>query len=723
MKQIIQNYKNGELKLEEVPSPQLNRGSVLVKVLYSLISAGTEKTKIDTAQKSLIGKAQSRPDLVKQVLEKVKKEGIWKTWQTVSQRLNAPISLGYSCAGIVLNVGEDVSGLQKGDLVACGGEFANHAEIVSVPKNLVVRVPEGVNPDHAAFATIGAIAMQGVRQAEVQIGEKVAVIGLGLIGLLTVQILNAAGCQVIGIDTDSEKLPVGLKLGCKETVSPEGQGLREKVLNFTNGHGVDSTIITAGTHSNRPVEQAGEITRHKGKVIIVGAVGMNIPREPYYAKEIDLRISRSYGPGRYDKDYEEKGHDYPYGYVRFTEQRNMESFLELVQDKRIDLTSIVTHRFPFEESVKAYELIQGEKKENYLGILLEYKKEEDQIFRRVELSPPEHLGDKIVLGVIGAGNYATANLLPHLKSHPDISLGSICTSSGMTALNVAKKFGFKSAESDIERIIKESDAILIATRHNTHANYALRALEHGKPVIVEKPLCLNIEDLQEITNAYYSALSTQHSTPLLMVGFNRRFSPAIEMIKNHFQNIQKPKQILIRINAGPIPSDHWIQDPEVGGGRLIGEGCHFVDLAVSLTDNKIETVSASAIPKLNSSSALWDEFSITLRMEKGSIGTIIYSSIGDRGVPKEYIEVFCEGKTGIIKDFQSVELWSNGKRKTEKWSNIDKGQKRQLEAWIKGLKKGESPIPFDQIINVHKACFAAIESIRTSKTIKIRGLE
>lgn len=720
MKQIIQNYKNGELKLEEVPAPQLNQGSVLVKVLYSLISAGTEKTKIDTAQKSFIGKAQSRPDLVKQVIEKAKKEGVLKTWQTVSQRLNSPISLGYSCAGKVIEVGESVQGLKLGDLVACGGDFANHAEIVSVPKNLVVRIPEGVNPDHAAFSTIGAIAMQGVRQADVEIGEKVAVIGLGLIGLLVVQILYASGCQVIGIEVDQQKLELGIKLGCKEVALVDDQGLIEKVLSFTNGHGVDSTIITAATKSNQPIEQAGEITRQKGKVVIVGAVGMNIPRDPFYLKEIDIRISRSYGPGRYDKDYEEKGLDYPYGYVRFTEQRNMESFLELIRDKRIDLDPMITHRFPFEEAVKAYDLIQGEKKENYLGILLEYKREEDQIPRRVELSFPKQLKDKIVLGVIGAGNYATANLLPHLKSHSDISLGSICTGSGMTALNVAKKFGFKSAESDIQKIISESDAILIATRHNSHAQYVLKALNKGKKVFVEKPLCLNIEDLQEITNAYYSALSTQHSTPLLMVGFNRRFSPAVEMGNKHFQSTSGPKQILIRVNAGPIPSDHWIQDPEVGGGRLIGEGCHFVDLAVALTHKKIESVSASAIPKPGCSPALWDDFSITLRMEDGAVGTIIYSSIGDRGVPKEYIEVFSEGKTGIIKDFQSIELWSNGKKKTEKWSQQDKGQKRQLEAWINGLNNGQSPIPFDEIINVHQACFAAIESIRTSQTIKIK---
>lgn len=718
MRQIIQNYKTGELRLEEVPVPQLGQGRVLVKVLYSLISAGTEKTKIDTARKSLIGKARSRPDLVKQVFEKVKKDGIWNTWQIVSQRLNTPVSLGYSCAGIVLTVGEDVQGLKQGDLVACGGEFANHAEIISVPKNLVVKVPEGVSADHAAFATIGAVAMQGVRQADVRLGEKVAVIGLGLIGLLVVQILKSCGCQVIGIELDQQKLELGIKLGCKEVVSAEDKGLKEKVLSFTNGYGVDSTIITAATQSNQPVEMAGEITRQKGKVVIVGAVGMNIPREPYYAKEIDLKISRSYGPGRYDKDYEEKGHDYPFAYVRFTEQRNMECFLELVRDRKVSLDPIITHRFDFEDATKAYEIIQGSRSEHYLGILLEYKREEQEIPRKIEINPIKALGGKIVLGVIGAGNYATANLLPHLKSHPDIFLGSICTASGMTALNIAKKFGFRSAESDIEKIISESDAVLIATRHNSHAQYVLRSLELGKPVFVEKPLVIKQEELDEFISFAEKGLKGS-----LMVGFNRRFSPAIELVRNYFKDIRDPKQILIRVNAGPIPSDHWIQDPEVGGGRLIGEGCHFVDLAVALTGKKIEKVSATAIPKPNCSPALWDDFTISLRMEDGSIASIVYSSIGDQGVDKEYIEVFSGGKSAIIRDFLSLELWSGRKRKIEKWSRQDKGQKQEIDAWINGLKKGISPIPFDQIVNVHQVCFAAVESIRTGQTIKTKGLE
>ncbi|MDL1974765.1 MAG: bi-domain-containing oxidoreductase [Deltaproteobacteria bacterium] len=731
MRQIIQNYNTGGLKVEDVPAPQLVKGRILVQTSYSLISAGTEKTKIDTAKKSLLGKAKSRPDLVKKVIDKAKKEGLWKTWQTVNQRLNEPISLGYSCSGEVLDVAGDVNGLRRGDLVACGGGAANHSEIISVPKNLVVRVPTGVGLDHAAFATMGAIAMQGVRQADVRLGERVAVIGLGLIGLLVTQILKASGCQVIGIDLDPEKVALGKKLGCHEAILATEESMEERILVFTDGYGVDSTILTAGTRSNRPIEQAGELTREKGRVVVLGAVGMDIPREPYYLKEIDLRLSRSYGPGRYDMTYEEKGHDYPFAYVRFTEQRNMHSFLELVKDRQVDLDPIITHRFQFDEAPQAYNLIHGTTKENYIGILLEYNREENEIPTKIEVNP-ESISGNIVIGVIGAGHYVTAHQLPHIKSHPNVSLGTICTATGMTALDVAEKFGFKSADSDVDQIISESDAILIGTRHNDHARYGMRALEKGKPVFVEKPLCITVEELGQIVellNSYKQKDNSNGNTtqpldgltsqPVLMVGFNRRFSPAIEMVKEHFQSAHGPKQILIRVNAGPIPVDHWIQDLDVGGGRLVGEACHFVDLVVAITGTRVETVSATAIPRANRPPALWDDFSITLGMSDGSVGTIVYTAIGDTGLAKEYVEVFSGGKIGIIHDFRRVECWSNGKKKQNKMPNLDKGQKQQMNAWIKGLQKGESPIPFQEIINVHQACFAAVASITNREMVKI----
>jgi polar amino acid transport system substrate-binding protein len=713
MKQIFQNYNTGELTVLEVPVPQLKSGWVSVKNHFSLISAGTEKTKIDMGRKNLLEKARSRPDLVKKVIEKAKREGIWKTWQTVSQRLNHPVALGYSCAGVVTEVGDNVEGIRRGDLVACGGEFANHAEMVSVPKNLVAKLPAGVKSEHGAFATVGAIALQGVRQADVRIGEKVAVIGLGLLGLLTAQILRASGCEIIGIDLDPEKVARGKKNGCRHAFLVDQEDMEEGILIATDGYGVDATIITAGSASNGPIEMAGEITREKGRVIVVGAVGMNIPREPYYLKEIDLKISRSYGPGRYDKAYEDKGQDYPFPYVRFTEQRNMRSFLELVEDGRIDLDSVITHIVPFEDAERAYSLIEGEKKEQYLGILLRYDRDDTKIPRRIDLhsSPMDRT---IVLGVIGAGNYATTYLLPHLKSNPSVCFGGICTSTGMTALARAKTFGFQYAESDVERIYAESDAILIATRHNDHAYYALKALRMGKSVFVEKPLVLKAEELDE-----FISLACDGVKGTLMVGFNRRFSPLVAYVREHLGSTGGPKQVLIRVNAGYVPRDHWIQDPEVGGGRLIGEACHFIDLVVAFTGASVESVSALAIPRRNLPPLLWDDFSISLGMSDGSVGTIVYSSIGDSGLPKEYIEIYCGGKVGIIDDFRTADIWSKGKREKKKSPRQDKGQQWQMDAWVQGLKNGASPIPFHQIVNVHKTCLMAVESMKRRQALMI----
>ncbi|MGH7450402.1 MAG: bi-domain-containing oxidoreductase [bacterium] len=713
MKQVVQHYRSESLNLAEVPAPQLRAGRVLIKSSYSLISAGTERAKIELAKRSLVGKARSRPDLVKKAMEKVKTDGLRKTWQSVSQHLNKPISLGYSSAGVVLEAAGDVVGLRRGDRVACGGEFANHAEILSVPKNLVVKVPDGVGLDHAAFATIGAIAMQSVRQAEAQLGERVAVIGLGLIGLLVVQILKVAGCQVVGIEINPRNLEMGKKLGCQEVILANEKSLLSKISTLTGGYGVDATIIAAGTESNRPIEMAGEITREKGRVVVLGAVRMDIPREPYYLKEIDLRLSRSYGPGRYDKNYEEKGHDYPFAYVRFTEQRNMHCFLELLRDKQIDLEPLITHRFPIDDAIHAYELLEGGNKEHYLGILLEYARDEYQIARHIEIRPKPQNG-KIVVGVIGAGNYVTTHLLPHLQSNSAVCLGALCTATGMTAFQAGRTFGFQTIDSDAEKLISESDAILIATRHNDHASYALKALQKGKPIFVEKPLALNQEELDAIASVLSNGCNGA-----VMVGFNRRFSPAVEMLKAYFASTQGPKQILIRVNAGLIPQDHWIQDPEVGGGRLLGEACHFVDLIVALTEATITAVSAMAIPRPNHAPALWDDFCITLEMSDGSVGTIVYTSLGDTGFPKEYIEVFCGGRIGIINDFKSVELWLNGKRIRKKWLRQDKGQKRQMDSWISGLGKGESPIPVHEIINVHQVCLAAVRSIKNREMVRV----
>ena len=714
MKTVTQNYKSGELKLEETPPPQLQDGCVLVQTSYSLISAGTEKMKVDTGRKNLLGKARARPDLVKQVLEKAKKEGLLSTWKTVSERLNTTSAMGYSSAGIVIDTKGDVGGLQCGDRVACGGSQANHAEIVSVPKNLAVPVPEAVTMDYASFTTVGAIAMQGVRQADTRIGEKVAVIGLGLIGLITIQILKAGGCRVFGIDIDPSKIELAKKLGCHDAVLSSAEDLEDRLLLFTDGYGADATLVTAATSSNQPIEQAAAITRQKGRVVVVGAAKMDLPREPFYLKELELRLSCSYGPGRYDKAYEDEGRDYPFGYVRFTEKRNMQSFLELLEQGDVQLEPIITHRYSIDDATKAYDLIEGAASEPYLGILLEYQRSLDDIIDRVELKPKAVEKDSIGLGVIGAGRYATSYLLPPLAKNDKISFQSICTASGMTAVTVAKKFGFASAESDIEAVVNTSDALLVATRHNDHASYVARAIRAGKPVFVEKPLAITQAQLDEVIEA-----ASDNPEASVMVGFNRRFSPAFQRVTDHVSGEATPRQVLIRVNAGKIPQDHWIQDPRVGGGRLLGEGCHFVDLAVALTGSCIETVSATAVPEPGRDTSLWDNFSISMGMANGSVASIVYTSGGDRGVSKEYVEVHGGGRTAVIHDFKGVDLWANGKKEQDGSSQQDKGQGQQMKAWVDGLKSGSSPIPFQEIINVHRACLSAIRSMEERKTIHL----
>jgi polar amino acid transport system substrate-binding protein len=555
--------------------------------------------------------------------------------------------------------------------------------------------------------------MQGVRQADVRIGEKVAVIGLGLVGLLTVQILKAAGCQVFGLDVDPKKLEIANKLGCDRTALATDEQIDEQILLFTDGYGVDSTIITAGTSSNKPIEQAGDITREKGRVIVVGAAKMDIPRDPFYMKELELRLSRSYGPGRYDKTFEDEGNDYPYAYVRFTERRNMSSFLELVASGSVRLEPMITHRFPISDAAKAYDIMRGERKESYLGIVLEYAHDSSERPSRIEIRTAQPItGNKIKVGVIGAGKYATANLLPHLRNHSEVAFGAICTNSGLTAINVAERFGFQAADADADAVIAESDAVLIATRHQDHASYAIKALQAGKPIFVEKPLVIDSEQLQGV-------MAAANSRSSVTVGFNRRFAKAVQMVHEHIPSSMGARQVLIRVNAGAIPMDHWIQDPKVGGGRLIGEGCHFVDLAAFLCGSRIQTVHAVAIPQDGRSHVLWDNFSINLGFSNGSVATIVYTSIGDAAVPKEHIEVFCGGKIAIIHDFSEVELWAHGKKDRSRWSTQDKGQKEEIERWVKGLRQGVAPIPFDEILNVHQACLAALDSMKDSCVVKL----
>lgn len=714
MRQLTQNLKNGVLNLDEVPTPKVLPGMVLVKNHYSVISAGTEKSKIDVGKKSLIGKAKARPDQLAKVLANIKKEGLLKTWEVVKNKLETLQPLGYSSAGEVVAIGQYVDDINVGDMVACAGAgYANHAEYVAIPQNLVVKAGE-VPLQLAAFTTIGAIALQGLRQADVKLGERVLIIGLGLLGQISVQLCKANGAYVLGIDLDESKCRLAETLGADKAMLSDADNVREYIRRLTSDNGIDKVIITAGTSSNGPIELAGEVAREKGCVVVVGAVSMNIPREPYFRKEIDIRISKSYGPGRYDPFYEEHGIDYPFGYVRFTERRNMDAFLYLLQQKKLNLEALITHTFSFQDAVKAYALIEGEQKEPYLGIVLEYPKEnaantEDKILLKAPIRPEAQLH----ISCIGAGNYAQKELLSKLAKDKRVQFKGLCTATGISAKSTADKFHFTFCTGKEEDIMNDphTNLVMITTRHDTHADYVIRALTAEKHVFVEKPLALNEDELIRIENTY--AASQHH----VFVGFNRRFSPYTLKVKEHFKNLESQLVVHIRVNAGAIPKTHWIQDPVVGGGRIIGEACHFVDLAVALTGSTVNSVCTAGLPTDNA--LLNDNITIQLKMKNGAIANILYTSSGHSALPKEYIEVFGGGKTAVIDDFKRVIL-HGAKTATFKFGGQDKGQKAELERMIQVMLGDEKTfIPFEELANVTRTTFKIVESLHQGGEIKV----
>lgn len=719
MKQVTQTLKTGAIDIKEVPVPTLSDGFILVKNTASIISAGTEKTKIDMGKKNLLQKAKARPDLVKQVVKKLQTEGIKKTIQTVRSRLESPSPLGYSCAGKVISSGGLVEGIQPGDRVACGGaDYANHADYVAVPKNLVVKIPENVSDNEAAFTTVGSIAMQGLRLAEPKLGEVFVVLGLGLIGQIMVQLLKANGCQVIATDLDESLAQRAATNYGAIPVGPKDD-LNRICLDLTAGHGVDGVLVCAGSSSNQPIETCGAITREKGRVVVVGAVRMDIPREDYFKKEISVVISRSYGPGRYDPFYEENGNDYPYGYVRFTEKRNMESFLALLSSGSIEVESLITHRFKLEEAEKAYQIIEGHKKEPYLGILLEYDKSTElspASKRRISFDSDPLPNSSIRLSFLGAGNYATASLLPPLKSMSNIKFNGLATASGRTAQGVAEQFGFQFCTSEyLELLTNETDAVVITTRHDTHAQSVVQALENNKHTYVEKPLALTLEELYLINKAYEKSDKAQ-----VMVGFNRRFSPLTKAVNEHFSNIKSPLAVNIRVNAGEIPEDHWIQDPEIGGGRIIGEGCHFIDLASALTGSAPCRVHAFAVHSDSKTTLTNDNLVIQLTFDNGSIANITYVSNGSKAMNKEYVEVFGGGKSAIINDFKEAELFSGDNTVSRnKLSTQDKGQSNMLSSWVNSLTSGKPCIEYEVLMRNSIAVISAVESISIGMPIDI----
>lgn len=713
MKQLLQNLKNGKTTIEEVPVPTPRAGQALVRVAASLVSAGTERMVVEFAEKSLVGKARSRPDLVKQVLDKMAREGILPTLQAAFNRLDSPMPLGYSSAGVITALGPGMDGFHVGQRVACaGGGYAVHAEYNLVPRNLLTPLPDSVDFESAAFTTLGAIALHGFRLAEPQLGENVAVIGLGLLGLLTVQLAAAAGCRVWGVDTNPERVALAEQFG---VAACSRQNAEDSARAFSANRGFDSVIICADTTSNDPVELAGAIARDRAKIVATGAVGLSFPRKIYFEKELSFINSRSYGPGRYDPNYEENGRDYPLGYVRWTEGRNFEAIVDLLESGKLKVESLITHRFPIEQAAEAYEIITGKKKVPFLGVLLTYPAQQlssDPVIRFNRAT--EKLENRITIGVLGAGLFANATLLPALKKVKDVELVGIASAGGLHAAHSGKKFGFRYVCSDDEQILNdpEINTVLILTRHDSHADLAVRALQAGKHVFVEKPLALNSEQLSVISNQ----LSVS-SEQLLMVGFNRRFAPLAKSLSSFILPRTEPLYAHYRINAGYIPLNHWTHDPEQGGGRIIGEGCHFIDFLTFLAGSAPVSVSAATLP--NGGKYREDNVSMTFTFADGSVGVVDYLANGDKSFPKERAEVFCGGQIAVLDDFRILQTTKDGKKKESKLASQDKGHFNEMQALVSAIRGGQPPIPYEQLIGVTKASFAAVEALRSDTIQKI----
>ncbi len=708
MIQLTQNMKSGEMRLLKVPVPALSPGNILVRVHYSAISAGTEGSKVENARKGYIGKARAKPEQVKQVLDTLQKEGLAGTYRRVMNKLDAPAPLGYSCAGEVIAVGAEVREFQVGDRVSCAGGSAAHAEVVSVPRNLAAKIPPNVPMDQAAYATVAAIALQGIRQADVRLGESCAIIGLGLLGQFTVQMLKAAGVKVAGIDIAPGAVEMARKSGADLALTRNTTALIEQISEFSGGYGVDAVIITAATRSHDPINLAGQLCRKKGHVVIVGAVPTGFSREPFYQKELDVRMSTSYGPGRYDPHYEEKGLDYPIAYVRWTENRNMQAYLDLLAAGKLNVALLTTHVFELQDALKAYDLIV-QKQEPYLGILLKYNPTTplQTTVNILQRNGRLHRGAANI-GFIGAGSFAQNFLLPNCRKHGNMI--GVATASGNNARNVAEKYHFQFASCNAADIYSHTqiDTVFIATRHHLHAPTVLAALQNGKHVFVEKPLCMTRKELDAIAAAWQTA--QRH----LMVGYNRRFSPHIEKIHAAL-NPASPKAITYRINAGDIPPDSWHQDPEIGGGRIIGEVCHFVDLCMFLAGS--EPVSVYAI-SMDTATHLHDTLTVSLKFCNGSIAQISYFANGNKRLDKEYLEVYSDGVTAQLFDFRETVI--HGKKRDKFKTAQNKGHAREVRIFLDAVKNGTaSPISFREIYLGTRATFGIIESIQTGAVVKL----
>lgn len=713
MQQVLLNTATGKTSLVEAPVPSLQKGQVLIRTGCTLISAGTERMLVDFGRASMFDKARQQPDKVKMILDKVRTDGLLAAIDAVRSKLDQPLALGYCNVGTVIEAGEGVTQFRAGDRVVSNG---NHAGVVSVPNNLCARIPDNVEDESAVFTVLGAIGLQGMRLAQPTLGETVVVTGLGLIGLMTVQMLRAHGCRVMGIDYDPKRLEMARKFRA-HAVEPSANGdLVLQAMDFSRGRGVDAVIITASTESSEPISQAAKMCRKRGRIVLVGVTGLNLSRQDFYEKEITFQVSCSYGPGRYDASYEQKGQDYPAAFVRWTEQRNFEAVLDLMASKALDVAPLITHRFSIERAEAAYSVLSSG--EPSLGIVLQYpvaasKNETDSRTVVLDGSRSNGAAAKPVVGCIGAGNYGGRVLIPALAK-AGAELHTLVTTNGMNAIHYGKKFGFAKASTSTEELFAEKDVntLVIATRHDSHARLAAEALRRGRNVYVEKPLALNRQQLSDVETAYIGS-ATQAAPPILFVGFNRRFSPHVQRMREMLRGTQGPKSLSLLMNAGAIPLNHWTQDPKVGGGRILGEACHFIDLARFLVGTRIVTASASALRGRSGVTPSLDTAQISLEFEDGSIASIQYYANGHRSFPKERVEVFASGRILHLENFRVLRGFGYpGFRSFRTWRQ-DKGHAACVQAFLMAVESGgPSPIPAEEIFEVSRVAIEVVESFQ-----------
>lgn len=708
MKQILQSLRTGVIEVARVPVPSCGAGDLRIATTKTLISTGTERMMLDFGRGNWLDKVRQQPDKVRMVLEKAKTDGVAATFDAVRSKLDQPLALGYCNVGRVEAVGRKVSGFQVGDRVVSNGK---HAEVVSVPVNLCARIPDGVSDDAAAFTVVAAIGLQGIRLVQPTLGETVVVTGLGLIGLLTVQLLKAQGCRVLGLDFDADKLKLAASFGA-EVVNLSTQDPLAAAEHFSRGRGVDAVIITAATSSNEPMHQAALMCRKRGRIVLVGVTGLELSRDDFFKKELSFQVSCSYGPGRYDPQYEEQGHDYPVGYVRWTEQRNFEAVLDMMADGRLDVAPLISHRFNIAEAEQAYALVGGGGPS--LGILLEYPGFViDAAARTVAVAPRPNTGSPPAgatgVSVIGSGNYATAVLIPAFKQ-AGARLRSVASGAGVSGLHSARKFQFEETTTDTDRLFTDAQtgALVITTRHDSHARYVLKAIESGKHVFVEKPLCLTLDEQDQIESALAARQASGAAVPMLMVGFNRRFAPQIQRLKQLLTATVGPKSFVMTVNAGAIPADHWTQDLEVGGGRIVGEACHFIDLLRFLSGSPVV-----AWGRTDMDSATGDTVTLQLRFADGSIGTVHYFANGSKAFPKERLEVFASGRVLQLDNFRKMTGYGwPGFSKLNLWRQ-DKGQRNCVQAFVDAVQgKGSSPIPLSEVLEISRLSIEIAKAVR-----------